>query len=459
MYRSGVNLVILVLLVLADVVPARQREPAQPLYVEVYVRAATANGRDERVAGDLVRYDGDTLTVKTSRAERELKWINLTPGSAFVVRSRLIDKSDARQWLELGRFGWSVNAKEQARSALATAVKLDATLKEESQRILSAAPGSALVKPDRPSPPTTTPTALVDEKGSSNLMPAEAGKRLGRDRIVKYEKSTPERDAAAIEVARNIAKEVSGQLKVSFTEIQTDHFILFTDWDKREHGFLKDNLEGAYAVVSQQFEIPVKENVFVGKLPVFMFSKGEDFRKFAREVDGFAASTGVSGYYASLGTTGVGHMAMWKPDVQRAGGNVRQAEIEWAYVLTHEFTHAFLARYRSNEHVPRWLNEGVAELIANGKFPRPTARSWARTMASRQVDFSPLFNDDVMPSGEMYPVMMTLVETLVVRDRKAFLGLFDDIKAGDDPLEALKKRYGLDYAGLVKAWKAHVMSR
>jgi hypothetical protein len=245
---------------------------------------------------------------------------------------------------------------------------------------------------------------------------------------------------------------------VTFTEFQTDHFICFNDWDAREAQFLKNNLEGAYATVSKQFEIPVKENVFVGKLPVLMFAKHEDFTKFASQVDRFPVPKTVAGYYMTMVTsegqqTG-GHMAMWKPDI--TGNNVSEAERQWAYTLTHEFTHAFVARYRTNQRIPRWLNEGVAEVIANSKFPRQGVRDFARRMALKGADVSSVFDDNNMPGGEMYPVMMTLVETLIADDRKAFLKYFDDIKAGVDPEEALKKYYNTDYDGLVKAWKKYL---
>jgi hypothetical protein len=296
-------------------------------------------------------------------------------------------------------------------------------------------------------------------EGAPALPPSQATGRIGKDKLVKYQKSTPEQDAAAMAEARKLKDQVSARLKINFAELSTDHFIIFSDWDKREYGFLKDNLEGAYATVSQQFEIPVRENVFVGKLPVFMFAKQADFKKFAHMTDGFAPGDGVAGYY-SHSDNGVGHMAMWKPDPTKTGGDIHKAEIQWAYVLTHEFTHAFVARYRSNERVPRWLNEGVAEVIANQKFPRMGVRPFARMMAGKLSDdvFMGLFDDERMPGGEMYPVMMTMVETLITRDKRAFLAYFDDIKAGTDPEEALKKHYKLDNAALIGAWKQYVMS-
>src|SRR6478609_5588456 len=92
----------------------------KPLYTEVFIRSATAQN-NEKVTGNLLKYDDQNLTIKTSKGERDLKWTDLTGTSAYALKRRLIDKSKAHDWLELGRFAWSMNAKEQAKTALATA--------------------------------------------------------------------------------------------------------------------------------------------------------------------------------------------------------------------------------------------------------------------------------------------------------------------------------------------------
>jgi hypothetical protein len=370
--------------------------------------------------------------------------------------------------MQLATFAWSIDAKKEARTAITTALKLDPSLKAEGDLVLASESGAALHAPatqastTQPSikdaAPAKAETPESPATGSGELPPAQSSKRLDPNQVVKYQKATPEEHAAAIEEARNLAKRVGDELKVKFTEFQTDHFICFNDWDPREADFLKENLEGAYACVSKQFDIPVKENVFVGKLPVFMFKNHDDFDRFAQQLDGFSPPKTVAGYYASRvfadGSQTGGHMAMWKPDI--SGNDVAGAERRWAYVLVHEFTHAFVARYRSNQRIPRWLNEGVAEVIANDKFPRAGARDRARRMALMNVDVSSIFNDDNMPGGEMYPVMMTMVQTLISQNRKEFLKYFDDLKAGVDPDAALKKHFNTDYPGLVTAWKKYL---
>jgi len=279
--------------------------------------------------------------------------------------------------------------------------------------------------------------------------------------ISKYIKSTPEQDAAEMTQSRDVAKDVEKTLSLKFQEIQTRHFVIFTDWPNANQ-FLKTNLEGAYSVVSRQFDIPDTENVFIGKLPVFMFNRFDDFKKYAQQYDELGLGNEVQGYYAGHDNGG-GHLAMWKPEVHSDGSNDGQPQHDpvnqWAYTLTHEFTHAFVARYRTNRSIPTWLNEGVAEVIASRQFPRPKAVEYAKEFAAKNESIAEIFEEDGFKGAGAYPVMRTVVETMIRHDRAAFLKFFDSIKDGAKPEVALKKYYGCDYEGLEKAWRRDIQTR
>src|SRR5207253_5216061 len=198
-------------------------------------------------------------------------------------------------------------------------------------------------------------------------------------------------------------------------ELGTPHFLIFTDWPgSGAQDFLRTNLECAYGVVSRQFDIPTSENLFIGKLPVYMFNRYEDFKKFAQEYDELNENDAVQGYFAGRDDGG-GHLAMWKPSPSRSSVP-SDAEKQWAYTLTHEFTHAFVARYRSNRAIPTWLNEGIAEVIASSQFPRPEVRRRVKDYALSNEPIDSIFEEDGFKGGGAYPVMRTLVETMIYRD-------------------------------------------
>jgi hypothetical protein len=109
--------------------------------------------------------------------------------------------------------------------------------------------------------------------------------------------------------------------------------------------------------------------------------------------------------------------------------------------------------------MPRWLNEGVAEVVAYGQFPRPDSRAMARLIAGGNRDVSTIFNDDKMPPFEMYPVMMTMTEALIKENPKKFLVFFNALKDGAEPEACLKENYGVDYAGLETAWRKYMKGK
>jgi hypothetical protein len=424
------------LCIVASLLRADTVTVVKPVYAEVYLRAA----QGQKISGTILRYDDDTFVIKAPGGEREINWLDLTGTSAYALRARLIDKTKPDDWLKVGEMAWTLGASEPAQRAFDAAIKLDSSYKSQIDTIKSTPAGSAVKVPA----PASKPAQTTDASDKS-------------DGVVKYLKSTPEQDAAAIEAAKRFAADVSEDMKVHWSELQTKHFIIFTDWDPQEFNFLTTNVEEAYAAVSNQFAIPVKESIFIGKLPVFMFAKHKDFQTFAQKYDEFPVPETVAGYYHSR-SDGVGHMAMWKPDVVQSGGNVKDAQVRWAYTLTHEFTHAFVNRYRSNARVARWLNEGLAEVVASSCFPRPQAKQRARAMAGANNQLiDPIFDDDNMPGGQYYPVMQTMVEMLINKDTSRFIKMFNAIKDGDKTEDALKKFYGVDYAGLTNAWRDYML--
>lgn len=275
--------------------------------------------------------------------------------------------------------------------------------------------------------------------------------------ITKYAKPTVEESAQAMKEARENFLKYADELHLNGAIFETRHFIIWSDWDAREIDFLKENLEGAYAAVSRQFDLPVSDNIFVGKLPIYMFNSRDSFQQFGVKFDSVPNARDYAGYYRGR-TDGSGHMAMWKPDPKMTYGSIPLAKRVWAYTLTHEFTHAFIARYISNAQIPVWLNEGVAEVIASETFPHLYSVKQARDRALSNDDISAIFTDR-RPSGEWYPVMHTLTETLILKSRRSFIDLFMDLKNGKTEEEALHDRYGWDHETLTKYWRKYMAQR
>ncbi len=413
----------------ADLKPTTLAKPA-PIKV-------TLAGTLENVTGVLTRYDANIILVKTDKGQREIKWSALTRLSQYALRKQLIDPNSAADWLDLAQVATKLDMGKEAEAAVENAARIDPASKPKGVAIPGGSAAAA-------APAAAITPELVDVPEVGAVKPSFPGKGA------QYQKASPEQHAAAIAYAEQRAKIVADGMHLKLETIKTAHFIIFTNWDPLEYRFLKTNCENAYSAVSRQFDIPVTENVFVGLLPVFMFVTRDEFAKYAKEYDKLSMPADVSGYFTQH-ADGSGHMVMWKPVITKGG--VGEAEERWGHTLTHEFTHAFISRYRSNQWIPRWLNEGLADVIASGPFPRSYVHPYARMMAGKQFDFQALFDDKKMPPGEMYPVMQTMVEALIGEDRKAFLKMFDDIKDGMDPEAAMRKNYKAGYQDWEKAWR------
>ena len=439
--------ILLVVFAVQTVASADRVTPPKPLYTEVHLRSG--NPHDSKIVGNLTSYDDTTLTINIGTAPRDLRWVDLTAASAFTLRSRLIDKNKAPDWLTLAKFGWSMGAIDQAHTAIEKALTIDPSLKTQADQITASPSGSAL---------TATQSELIGNEGQTTGMPtsgpANAPSRPNSNAPLKptlmYTAVDPAEYDEAIARAHKMAEKVEAQFNVHFETIQTKHFLIFTDWDPQEYEFLKTNFEDAYKAVTEQFNIPYSDNVFVGKLPVLMFARFTDYAHLTDSI-GFLhkpVDRNLRGYFEGY-SDGSGRMVMYKP----GGEDVKQEELQWAHALVHEFTHAFIARYHSNAQVPRWLNEGVAEVIAGQHFPYVGIYGLAKRMAAEHKSAGTLFDDNIMPTGEWYPVMQTMVEYLIAQDKAGFLKMFDAIKGGMDGQEALQKYFKLDYTELMKTWR------
>jgi hypothetical protein len=399
----------------------------------------------ERLKGTLLEWDETGVTLQMGEEERAIPWLEMTAQGAFKLRQRLVDRTNAEQLFALGEMGRSMGIDKPASAAIEQAVRRDPSLRERADLILQKKPGWALEVP-KPAPAEALPGELLVPAGGGDA-PVEV-----------YRETTPEEDAAAIEFARLRTKEVEQKLNLKLAEFQTPHFIVFTDWHKKEYDFLEKNLEGAYRAVAKMFDEDPKENVFEGKLAIYMFARQADFQRFGNEFSGWPGGqvpNTLAGYFTIHGR--MIHMAMWKPDLRNAGGSRQIAELQWAYVLAHEFVHAFTYRRKTSRMPPIWVAEGIAEAAAMKIFPIMSDYGQARAIMQATPSLRAYWNNEMLQRrSESYAINRTLIETLLAKDKKAFIKWFDAMKAGDDPEAALKKHYNWTFDDLERYWRRYV---
>lgn len=382
------------------------------------------------IRGKLLDSTDQVIVLEVDGFPYALAYTQLESSSALQTKRKMLirtrgglDRLQASDHLALGSLALQHDRHERARRAFAKAARLDATLKMAGDRLMREFRGR---RRDVAAP---TENESTERAGTD------------RDRIIAGYKAIGER----------LREQVGGHL----TLVETPHFLIWTDWAKAEHADLRIWCEAMYTELAARFAVSDNTPVFPGKCPIYCLRSRKRFRKVARLLDDYEA-TGALGYTSSSDN---GHVHVV---VCRQGGSTAGRD-NFAGTLIHEGVHAFLHRYRTGRHIPAWINEGLADFVAEAvlgdRCPNAeTAEATARAVVRGGYGIAELFVDEGMLEARYYPVAHSLVAFMIARDRQAFIGLIDDIKLGASPDSALKQRYDLTALELEAGWRQAVRS-
>ncbi len=288
-------------------------------------------------------------------------------------------------------------------------------------------------------PPSASPSPSPAPRPSSR--PSEA--------TTKFAAATKEQ----IEFARVLAEKLYAEAKKSATNmhlVETDHFLIYSEWEKSADKPLTDLAEGLYAALCKQFDIPVKQNIWIGKCPIYTFRNTEHFHDFTKATVGDSNKLMMSAGYCSS-RNGLCYLVM----------DYRNSLSDFNTILVHESTHAFISRYLTNRNIPQWLNEGLAETMASTLVPEGFAtyrwKNATREAVATKANISKVFEDVRLVDFD-YGIVQSVVQFLISRDKdkKSFIKLFTLLKEGKSEEEALQESYKLTRQDLIKAWSAAV---
>lgn len=237
--------------------------------------------------------------------------------------------------------------------------------------------------------------------------------------------------------------------------VESDHFLIWTDWGPSEQSNLTQWCESMYEALCSRFGLDAKEDIFLAKCPVFCFRSKARFRRFARDFDGYDA-TNALGYTRSIEKNGHVHMVF-----ARMGSTAFDYD-RFACTLVHEGTHAFLHRVHGTRLLPHWINEGFAELTAErvlgdrcpaGENAALLARQYARFDWPVAAFLERLSTIEI----HEYPLAHSVVAYLDGQNPQRFANLIRDLKKGSELQQALAENFdGLTLVGLEENWKRSV---
>ncbi len=119
---------------------------------------------------------------------------------------------------------------------------------------------------------------------------------------------------------------------------------------------------------------------------------------------------------------------------------------DFGEMLVHETSHGFNFRYRTQRHLPSWVDEGMAEWIGSTLVPTSNAvrrkeQASLRTMQATHSMQGVLDADPIIEIPNSYGMASSLTTFLVRADQKKYVAFINGIKEGKSWQDSLKDAY------------------
>lgn len=450
-----------ILLILGLVAYSPAEEYVQTIEVNLQLRSGGA------ITGLVVEFNHHGLVVARDKIPYVFAWKELESSSAYQVRKKLRvhengyrENLSARDHFEMGLFSLGIDRFDLANMDFQHAGKMDRKYKLRSQQALQEYRNQPKSEKRAEDPfdlyesiesiesievdkSKAHDQSATPDTGISVFVPSNLPGQEIRDRILETYYTFGEK-----------VREVIGKDVVL---IETDHFLIWTDWEYRNRAKLSRWCETMYESLMDQFQLERGKDIFLAKCPIYCWRTKARFKKFARYFDGYDGINAL-GYTRSIEKNGHVHVVLVRT------GKTTDDFDRFASTLVHEGTHAFIHRLYSNRLIPHWINEGFADLMAERVLgDRSYTGENAALLAKPYVRYDWPISDMLLstdPIGvEQYPLAHSLVAYLQNRERNSFVRLMGDLKQGDSFVTALSRNYnGLTIEQLDRQWRNAVRS-
>ncbi len=390
-------------------------------------------------------------------------WSELEAGCAYATKRALLilqrgDKThlSAEDHYQLGLFALRHARSNSAANEFRMARKLGSGYGPMIEQALREHRRDKAAASDDAHPLTQDPSDTSSDAADESSLPRRIEDELTRmDGARLAPQPSAEHRAQVLEVYRAFGKKVQEVMGRGVVLIESDHFLIWTDWEARHRERLEDWCESMYSALCAQFDLDPAVDVFLAKCPVFAWRQEKRFKEFARLFDGYA-STNAIGYTRSIEKNGHVHVVV-----------LRQGRLEadfdrFACTLVHEGTHAFMHRLYTSRLIPHWINEGYAELMAERVLgERCPAGEKAALLARQFVRYdwpiAGLLHGTGPIDVHQYPLAHSVVSHLEGADRRRFASFIKDLKGGATVEAALAANYdGMTIDQLEARWRSAV---
>ncbi len=285
-----------------------------------------------------------------------------------------------------------------------------------------------------------------EERRTSRLKTSEETERRVFKRGGKFwEYLSPDEQAERVAKGKEFLTSVQKQFPQSpLKVVETKYYLLITDLDSASAQQYLKYLDSLYDEMCRAFAIPLGKNIWAGKCIVATFQKQADFLRFEKE--------SMKNNFDSTKSQGLCHaqndgevvISAWKGDLTA----------HFAGALVHETSHGFVARYRSDLKASSWLNEGMADWIANrivksDSLQARQAQSAKLIQERRSLDG---FFQQAQISGDQYGIASSMVGILLEIDPNKFRRFFVGIKEGLSEEDSLQQAFQMTHGDLARLY-------
>ena len=290
-----------------------------------------------------------------------------------------------------------------------------------------------------PDPKSRVLKFSADERRKRIAWEEKVTAQLDKRQARLWPELTAEENASAITEYKEYLSEVRQAFpNLPWTLYETRYYLFYTDMPPAQIAGYVTYLDSMYTQLCKAFGVPEGKNIWRGKCVILAFVDRQNFLAYEAKFYSHEAA-GAQGLCHSHGDGKV-IMSCYRGEDPAFFG----------VVLVHETSHGFVHRVKSSARVPTWVNEGIADWVAQAvvtsdtEVQRRQQEGIARIRQSGSIGTN-FLADDARIEAWQYGLATNMVTFLLKLDGRKYKLFIDNIKEGIPPEESLQQAYGMNY--------------
>jgi len=318
---------------------------------------------------------------------------------------------------------------------IATAVRSDLTAEASAPKAAPDPPAknekTAPEKPKRGSEKAEKKKQKKEEEPEIALRPG----------VFAWPELSKEQQAEAVKEQKAHLLEIKEMFpEIRFTFVETDFFLFYSDLSPQDLRMYVPHLDAMYKKLLTFFDLKAGTNIWRGKAIIIIFNNSQAYLVYEKQKHNYVPPGDNAGLCHSLSNG----------DVITSMRTIPAGQKFLAATIVHETTHGFNRRYKTATILPSWVEEGVAEYMAN--LIVPGHRAYGEKLSIQGMQRAGTMGGDFfveqIPSRH-YGTALNLTKFMIASDPKKYKKFFICLKSGMSEDEALTETYGIRRDALI----------